>query len=98
MRKDNRGRKKGSKNSVPIPSGANHWRAKLWDVYRNGEFLGTYKSNAEVSKVIEKSPTRCWQIANGYQGNYKHPHPIITQDGWCVLKHGEQYGWWLNDK
>ena len=96
-RKFNR-RPKGSKNKNPYPlTGHKSPFAKLWDVYQHGEFIGTYKSTAEVAKVIQKSPVRCWQIANGYQGNKNYGHPIVTQEGWSVLRHGEDYGWWLEE-
>ena len=88
-------RPKGSKNKRPYPlSGAQSHIAKLWDVYRWGKFVGTYRSTTEVAKVIDKTPMRCWQMANGYNGGTTCGKPITSRTGWTVLNHGEEWGWW----
>ena len=89
------GRPKGSKNKNEYPrKGSSSHMAKLWDVYKWGRFIGTYRSTTEVSKVIEKTPVRCWQMANGWNGGRNFGRPITSRDGWTVLNHGEEYGWW----
>ena len=97
-KKDGRGRPKGSKSKVATPKGKNHWHAKLWDVYHHGNFIGTFKSQDEVSKVVGCSAMRCWQMANGWNGGRQYDHPITSKNGYTVLPQGDIYGWWIVDK
>ena len=71
--------------------------AKKWDLYRHSVFFGTFVSTSEIAEIIGCHPQRPWQMANGWNGGHKKPHPIISKDGWCVLRHGETFGWWLDD-
>ena len=77
--------------------GKEHHRTKKWDLYEGSRFIGTYDGLAELCSVTGHSPVRAWQMANGYNGNFKKPHPHTDLRGFTILKHGEEFGWWLNN-
>jgi len=79
----------------PKPTGADSKLSKEWDLYHNHEFVATYKGLTEISKVIGKSPQYCWQMAHHYTSGYQKGHPCMTKEGYRILQHGLEYGYWL---
>lgn len=77
--------------------GKDHYRTKKWDLYQAGRFIGTYYGLGAVCSVSGHSPMRAWQMANGWNGNHKKPHPHTDTNGFTILAHGEEFGWWLNN-
>jgi hypothetical protein len=77
-----------------VPRGENHPTAKLWDLYKDGEFIGTYKSLVPIAEMLNKTRVYCWQLATGQIAGQNFGHPKKTRDGYEILRHGDPYGWW----
>lgn len=66
-----------------------------WDVYQNGEFIGTFPSLTRVGQIINHTPVYCWQMVYGKVSGRNMNRPHTDMAGYTVLKHGDQFGYWL---
>lgn len=96
--KNQNNEEKNSTTKKYYATGKEHHKTKQWDLYQAGKFIGTYYGLAALCSTSGHSPMRAWQMANGYNGNRKKDCPITCTNGFTILRHGEEYGWWINDK
>jgi hypothetical protein len=81
--------------TAPKPKGEKAKLSHKWDLYKNGVFQKTYIGLSEVALVLGTSPQYCWQMAHHYTSGYIKKAPCTTKDGYTILRHGLEYGYWL---
>jgi hypothetical protein len=81
--------------TAPKPKGEKSKLSHKWDLYQNGEYIDTYVGLTAISNKIGKSPQYCWQMAFHYTAGYIKKAPCKTKEGYTILRHGLEYGYWL---